>query len=80
MVYDKCNKVRIDQLFEEIIFLFFFIGLKLGQEAHALSGPKLVDYKKVILEDKTIAPKVEALKKGVEAFSEQFPIPTFQEL
>lgn len=54
--------------------------MKLGQEAQTLSGPKLVDYKKVILEDKTIAPKVEALKKGVEAFSEQFPIPTFQEL
>ncbi|XP_046660623.1 serine hydroxymethyltransferase-like isoform X2 [Homalodisca vitripennis] len=55
-------------------------GLKLGQEAQLVSGPKLVDYKKVLLEDKTIVPKVEALRKEVEDFSEQFPIPSFQEI
>lgn len=54
-------------------------GLKLAQEAQAVSGPKLVDFKKVILEDQNISLKIKALQKEVEEFAEQFPIPSFHE-
>lgn len=57
-----------------------FSGLKLAQEAQVISGPKLVDYKKVVLEDATIASKVKVLRKEVEVFAEKFPIPSFHEL
>ncbi|XP_054284292.1 serine hydroxymethyltransferase-like isoform X1 [Macrosteles quadrilineatus] len=55
-------------------------ALKLALEAQNLSGPKLVDYKKVVLEDNSIAPKVKSLRREVAEFAGQFPVPSFHEL
>ncbi|XP_011337658.1 serine hydroxymethyltransferase, cytosolic isoform X2 [Ooceraea biroi] len=53
-------------------------GLKLSKEVSAISGPKLVDFKKVLTTDKNIQAKVAALKKEVEVFSRQFSIPGYE--
>ncbi|XP_054282521.1 serine hydroxymethyltransferase-like [Macrosteles quadrilineatus] len=52
-------------------------GLKIAQEAQLKAGPLVADFKKVILEDSVIKPKVESLKHEIEQFAENFPIPTF---
>ncbi|XP_065158237.1 serine hydroxymethyltransferase isoform X1 [Atheta coriaria] len=54
-------------------------GLKLAKEISAVSGPKLVDYKRVLHEDKTLSAKVHALKAEVTKFSETFPLPGLEE-
>ncbi|XP_011874369.1 PREDICTED: serine hydroxymethyltransferase isoform X2 [Vollenhovia emeryi] len=53
-------------------------GLKLSKEVSAISGPKLVDFKRVLSTDKTIIAKVAALKKEVETFSRQFSLPGYE--
>ncbi|KYM87473.1 Serine hydroxymethyltransferase, cytosolic [Atta colombica] len=50
-------------------------GLKLSKEVTAISGPKLVDFKKILSTDENIKTKIAALKEEVEIFSRQFSIP-----
>nr|XP_022916949.1 serine hydroxymethyltransferase isoform X1 [Onthophagus taurus] len=54
-------------------------GLKLGLEISVISGPKLVDYKKVIESNEEIKGKIALLKKEVEEFCEKFPLPGLPE-
>lgn len=54
-------------------------GLQLSKEITAVSGPKLVDFKRVLHEDPTLSAKVQALKKEVQAYSEKFPMPGYEE-
>ncbi|XP_076243238.1 serine hydroxymethyl transferase [Calliopsis andreniformis] len=54
---------------------FIHRGLLLVKEVTKISGPKLVDYNKVLDTDASIKEKVAALRKEVLAFSSQFPIP-----
>jgi glycine hydroxymethyltransferase len=42
-----------------------------------VSGPKLVDFKRVLKEDDTIVQKVKELREEVEAFSGTFPLPGY---
>jgi len=41
----------------------------------AISGPKLLDFKRVLSTDENIKAKVAALKEEVETFSRQFSMP-----
>ncbi|XP_011643016.1 serine hydroxymethyltransferase, cytosolic isoform X1 [Pogonomyrmex barbatus] len=50
-------------------------GLKLSKEVSDISGPKLVDFKKVLSTDENIKMKIADLRKEVETFSKQFSIP-----
>uniref|UniRef100_A0A182QIK0 Serine hydroxymethyltransferase n=1 Tax=Anopheles farauti TaxID=69004 RepID=A0A182QIK0_9DIPT len=54
-------------------------GLSLSKEIAAVSGPKLIDFKRVIHEDATFSAKVQSLRKEVEQYSEQFPLPGYEE-
>lgn len=54
-------------------------ALKLAKEAGKISGPKLVDYKKVLHEDADVRINVVALKNEVEEFSKKFPLPGYPE-
>lgn len=54
-------------------------ALKLSKEVSVKSGPKLVDYKKVIESDPEIKQKVECLKEEVGAFACNFPLPGYPE-
>lgn len=54
-------------------------GLQLSKEITAVSGPKLVDFKRVLHEDPTFNAKVQALKKEVQNYSEKFPMPGYEE-
>lgn len=62
---------------EDIVKVADFIdkGLKLSKEVSAISGPKLVDFKRVLNTDEIIKVKVAALKEEVETFSRQFSMP-----
>ncbi|XP_055616895.1 serine hydroxymethyltransferase isoform X2 [Toxorhynchites rutilus septentrionalis] len=54
-------------------------GLKLSKEITAVSGPKLVDFKKTLHEDATLSAKVQALKREVQEYSQKFPMPGYDE-
>ena len=54
---------------------FIHRGLSLVKEVSRISGPKLVDFKKVLTTDDAIKAKVATLKEEVETFSQQFSIP-----
>jgi len=54
---------------------YFLTGLKLSKEVSAISGPKLVDFNRVLTTDEDIKAKIAALKEEVEIFSRQFSIP-----
>ncbi|CAK9828155.1 Serine hydroxymethyltransferase [Anthophora retusa] len=57
---------------------FIHRGLLLSKEVSEISGPKLVDYNKVLSTDVDVKAKVAALKAEVESFSKKFPIPGFE--
>jgi glycine hydroxymethyltransferase len=42
-----------------------------------VSGPKLVDFKRVLKEDNTFVQKVHQLREEVEEFSRNFPLPGY---
>jgi glycine hydroxymethyltransferase len=42
-----------------------------------VSGPKLVDFKRVLQEDSTFVQKVNELREEVQAFSRSFPMPGY---
>nr|CAH7763553.1 unnamed protein product [Callosobruchus chinensis] len=54
-------------------------ALKLAQEASAISGPKLVDFKKVVHEHPEVSKKVAALRAEIEKFTEAFILPGYEE-
>uniref|UniRef100_A0A336L6X1 Serine hydroxymethyltransferase n=1 Tax=Culicoides sonorensis TaxID=179676 RepID=A0A336L6X1_CULSO len=54
-------------------------ALKLSKEIAAISGPKLVDFKKACHENEACSAKIKALRTEVEAFSQKFPLPGFDE-
>nr|CAH7758875.1 unnamed protein product [Callosobruchus chinensis] len=54
-------------------------ALKLAQEASAISGPKLVDFKKVVHEHPEVSKKVAALRADIEKFTEAFILPGYEE-
>lgn len=56
---------------------FIHEGLQLALEVSAISGPKLVDFKRVLLEDSNIHQKVLKLKNAVENFALDFPMPGY---
>ncbi|KAK1136853.1 hypothetical protein K0M31_001388 [Melipona bicolor] len=58
---------------------FVHKGLLLCKEVSNISGPKLVDYKRILSTDVNIKAKVTVLREEVETFSRQFPIPGFEE-
>ncbi|XP_043282211.1 serine hydroxymethyltransferase isoform X2 [Venturia canescens] len=58
---------------------FIHRGLLLSKEATAKSGPKLVDFKKVLDGDEEIRGKIASLRAEVEAFSQQFKLPGLEE-
>lgn len=54
-------------------------GLKLAIEISAKSGPKLVDFKRLIEEDSDVKGKVASLRNEVEEFCSKFPLPGYPE-
>ncbi|XP_063230584.1 serine hydroxymethyltransferase isoform X1 [Bacillus rossius redtenbacheri] len=55
-------------------------GLQLAKEATALSGPKLVDFRRVLCEDARLSDQLRRLRDQVEAFSLGFPLPGLPDL
>jgi len=56
---------------------FIHRGLQLSKEVVKVSGPKLVDFKRVLQEDNTFVQKVNELREEVHAFSRTFPMPGY---
>lgn len=56
---------------------FIHRGLQLSKEVVKVSGPKLVDFKRVLLEDSAFVQKVNELREEVQAFSRTFPMPGY---
>jgi len=56
---------------------FIHRGLQLSKEVVKVSGPKLVDFKRVLQEDNTFVQKVNELCEEVQAFSRTFPMPGY---
>ncbi|KAK9885251.1 hypothetical protein WA026_010750 [Henosepilachna vigintioctopunctata] len=54
-------------------------GLKLAKEISQKSGPLLVDFKKVMNSDQEFQTKIASLRKEIEAFSNQFPMPGYKD-
>ncbi|XP_076291251.1 serine hydroxymethyl transferase [Lasioglossum baleicum] len=54
---------------------FIHRALLLAKEVTKISGPKLVDFKRVLSTDECVKEKVLALKKEVETFCSKFPLP-----
>lgn len=54
---------------------FIHRGIELTLEITKISGPKLVDFKKVISTDEGVTKKIADLKKEVEDFAKKFPLP-----
>lgn len=53
------------------------MGLQLAKEVSVLSGPKLVDYKRVLLENADVQAKLSEIRHQVENLAQQFPMPGF---
>lgn len=56
--------------------LFKIIGILLAKEVQSVSGPKLVNFKSVLMENETFKEKIESLKNEVQSFAEKFFMPT----
>lgn len=56
---------------------FIHQGLQLALEISAKSGPKLVDFKRTLLEDSKLNEKVQQLRTSVEHFALDFPMPGY---
>ncbi|XP_011691105.1 PREDICTED: serine hydroxymethyltransferase, cytosolic isoform X2 [Wasmannia auropunctata] len=54
---------------------FIHRGLQLSKEVTAISGPKLVDFNRVLTTDEKIKAQIATLKKEVETFANEFPMP-----
>ncbi|XKL60494.1 hypothetical protein PGB90_007551 [Kerria lacca] len=51
-------------------------GILLAKEVQSVSGPKLVNFKSVLMENETFKEKIESLKNEVQSFAEKFFMPT----
>lgn len=56
---------------------FIHQGLQLALQVSAISGPKLVDFKRVISEDKNIHGEILKLQAEIENFALDFPMPGY---
>ncbi|CAF4845765.1 unnamed protein product [Pieris macdunnoughi] len=54
-------------------------ALKLASEVTKISGPKLVDFNKVIEENAEVRAKVQNLKESIEQYSRTFPLPGYED-
>ncbi|XP_026468365.1 serine hydroxymethyltransferase, cytosolic isoform X1 [Ctenocephalides felis] len=54
-------------------------ALLLSKEITAISGPKLVDFKKVLHSDDVIQNKIKNLRNDVAQYSQKFPLPGYPE-
>ncbi|XP_047505105.1 serine hydroxymethyltransferase isoform X2 [Pieris napi] len=54
-------------------------ALKLASEVTKISGPKLVDFNKVIEENAEVKAKVQNLKESIEQYSRTFPLPGYED-
>lgn len=57
---------------------FIHQGLQLALEVSAISGPKLVDFKRVLIEDPKVHEKMLQLRASVEHFALDFPMPGYE--
>ncbi|KAK7792271.1 hypothetical protein R5R35_013304 [Gryllus longicercus] len=58
---------------------FIHKGLELAKEITKVSGPKLVDFKKITTTNETFMKKVEDLRNEVETFAKKFFLPGYKE-
>lgn len=54
-------------------------ALTIAKEANQISGPKLIDFNRVLEENDVIKKKVTELKGNVETFSKRFPLPGYED-
>ncbi|CAG0891138.1 unnamed protein product [Cyprideis torosa] len=59
---------------------FIHKALELGQEVQATSGPKLVDYDRVLKQEEPFKSKADALREEIEDFASPFPMPGFEDI
>ncbi len=59
---------------------FIHSAWTIALEIQAVSGPKLVDWKKVLENDAGVKSKLEALHQKVIDFALRFPLPGYDEL
>lgn len=52
-------------------------GLQLAKEVSVLSGPKLVDFKRLLLENQEIHNKLSEIRQEVETLAQDFPMPGY---
>lgn len=57
----------------------YFIYIMFILQITAISGPKLVDFKKILHSDDVIQTKIKALKDEVSQYSQKFPLPGYPE-
>lgn len=57
---------------------FIHEGLQVARDVSIISGPKLVDFKKTLLEDSVFQDKVKMIKESVENFATAFPMPGYE--
>lgn len=60
------------------VVIYIDKALKLAQEITKVSGPKLVDFNKVVEDNAEIKLKVSKLKEEIESYSRKFPLPGLQ--
>lgn len=61
----------------EQVAAFIDEAIKLAKEIQVISGPKLIDYNRVLENDPAIVAKVSQLRERVENFSRDFPLPGY---
>ncbi|XP_073995766.1 serine hydroxymethyl transferase isoform X1 [Rhodnius prolixus] len=61
------------------VVMFIHSALNLALEAQKHSGPKLDEFKKVVHSHPEVSESVKALRRDIEEFAEQFPIPGYPE-
>lgn len=54
-------------------------ALQIAKKAGKISGPKLVDFKKVLQENSEISEEIEKLRDEIQAYSKKFPMPGYEE-
>lgn len=53
-------------------------AIKLGKEVTAVSGPKLVDFNRIVEENADVKSSIEALRNEIESFSRGFLLPGYE--
>ncbi len=70
--------VNVDQI--PVVLKFIDSAWKIALEIQAVSGPKLVEWKKVLENDVAFKDKIAQLRKQVVAFAVQFPLPGYDDI